>query len=141
MKTEERQQMSSTKMLMTLHWKAPDELKELVDKSNGLYCPVFGGGKQALDALGDEWMSSHCIPDDERKDNISHLNQQLNEMTSLYLIYKNLGLLPCTPANIGHVHYRRYFTREDLADIDTADGIIATPVSLGVFGFHCSLEK
>lgn len=86
-------------------------------------------------------MLDNCIADDSCADNISYLNPYLNELTTIYLIYKNLRLLDGHTANIGHNHYRRFFNKDVLNDIDTVDGIIANPIGLGVAGFPCTLEK
>lgn len=132
---------SMTKLITTVHWSVPQQFKDHIDQNKDLHCLVFGGGKQRLDGLNDKWLSDNCIPDDARPNNISKLNPFLNEMTSIYLIHKNLGLLDGHTANIGHVHYRRFFNKNDIEDIDTCDGIIVNPVALGVVGFKCTLEK
>lgn len=133
--------MTPTKLITTIHWKLPKEAKEYFEANKDLHTLVFGGGKKHLDSIKDKWLKDNCIPDDVVTPNISDLNPQLNEMTTIYLIHNHLGLLDGYTANIGHVHYRRFFARQDLEDIDTCDGIIATASSLNVAGFNCTLEK
>lgn len=133
--------MSMTKCIMSLHWKPCQQLKDFLDANKDLYVPVFGGGKKAMEYFNDDWINKNVIPDDYCKDNISELNPILNEMTSLYLIWKNLRLLDGHTANICLCHYRRFFPKEALEVIDTVDGIVANPIPLGVFGRPCTLEK
>lgn len=131
--------MSMTKIIMSIHYSPMQQLREYIDNNRDLVVPVCGGS--SLKDSDDEWIKKNVIMDDCRKDNISHLNKQLNELTNIYLIWKNLSLLDGHTANIGNEHYRRFFSRESIKDIDTVDGIIANPISLGVAGFPCTLEK
>ena len=131
--------MSMTKIVMTLHWTPPTELKDYIDQNKDLVVPICGGA--TLKNSNDEWVKKNVLMDDCRPDNISHLNQYLNELTNVYLIWKNLSLLDGHTANIGNEHYRRFFSKESIEDIDKYDGIIANPISLGVAGFHCNLER
>lgn len=62
-------------------------------------------------------------------------------MTSIYTVWRNPELLPSEVDAIGHTHYRRFFNKEDIEDIFNCDAIVATPLSLHVAGFGCSLEK
>lgn len=134
---------SRTCMATTTFWNLPEEAKKYFEKNSDIHLLVCGGGKKRLESLGDKWMEEHCIPDDAFKDNISHLNSSLNEWTTLYLVRKNLRVLPAVPAtaNIGHCHFRRFFKREDLEEIDTVDGIVAKNMPLGVCGFSCDVKK
>ena len=133
--------MSRTQIVTNVFWNLPDEAKRHFDANADIHLLVCGGGKKRLESLNDQWMTEHCIPDDSFEDNISHLNPALNEWTSIYMVYKNIGVLPNTPANIGHCHFRRFFKREDLEDIDTCDGIVAKQMPLGVCGFPCTVKK
>ena len=83
-----------TKIITTMHWKLPQEAKDYFNEHRDLHFPVFGGGKQKMESLNDKWLSDNCTPDDARKDNISMLNPLLNEWTTIYLVHKNLSLLP-----------------------------------------------
>jgi len=100
-----------TKLITTVHWAVPEEFKKHVEESNGLYFLVFGGGSKRLEELNDSWLKERCVPDDTNEDNISNLNPYLNEMTSIYTVWKNQGLLPPDTEAIGHAHYRRFFTQ------------------------------
>ena len=131
--------MSMTKIIMSIHYSPVQQLREYIDNNRDLVIPVCGGS--SLKDSDDEWVKKNVIMDDCRKDNISHLNKHLNELTNIYLIWKNLSLLDGHTANIGNEHYRRFFSRESIKDIDTVDGIIANPIGLGVAGFPCTLEK
>lgn len=131
--------MSKTQIIMTLHWTPPQELKDYIDANKDLVVPICGGA--SLKDSDDEWVKKNVLMDDCRPDNISHLNPQLNELTNVYLIWKNISLLDSDVANIGNEHYRRFFSRESINDIDSYDGIIANPIGLGVAGFPCTLEQ
>lgn len=133
--------MSPTKLVTTIHYSVPGPFKEYMQNNRDIYLLVFGGGKQKLESINDKWLLENCMPDDICPKNISHLNPILNEMTTVFLVRSNLRLLPASTANIGHVHYRRFFSREDLEDIDKCDGIIAEPISLTAAGFPCTVEE
>ena len=133
--------MSMTKIICSLHWTPAEPLKKYLEDNKDLIVPVFGGGKECMNLCNNEWVNEHAIPDDKCKDNISELNPILNELTPLYLIHKNLGLLDGHTANIGLCHYRRFFPKEALEVIDTVDGIVANPIPLGVVGRPVALEK
>lgn len=133
--------MSMTKIICCIHWTPCDQLKQHLTANKDLFVPVFGGGKQNMDVCNDTWLDQYVIPDDKCKDNISDLNPILNELTTLYLIYKNLRLLDGHTANIGLCHYRRFFRQQDLEHIDEVDGIVAEPIRLGIFGRPVQLEK
>jgi hypothetical protein len=64
---------------------------------------------------------------DNTGDNISDKNKILNEMTSIYWIWKNYNLIG-NPEYIGHNHYRRFFNINDITDYDKYDLIIAKPI-------------
>ncbi len=133
--------MSKTKIICNLHWTPTEPLKKHLEENNDLIVPVFGGGKEVMKLCNDKWLDKHVLTDDCCKDNISDLNPILNEMTSLYLIYKNLRLLDGHTANIGLCHYRRFFPKSVLDMIDTCDGILLNPLPLGVCGRPCLLEQ
>lgn len=117
---------SPTKMIVSVYYAPTPELSEFLEANKDIYLPINGGaslkGKTSM------------MMDDCKTDNISHLNPILNELTPLYLIAKNLDLLPGDTANIGLCHYRRLLKRQDLEQIDNVDGIIAKPIPLGVCG-------
>lgn len=133
--------MSMTKIICSLHWTPAEPLKKHLKENRDLIVPVFGGGRENMKLCNDEWLDKNVIPDDCRKDNISELNPILNELTTLYLIHKNLGLLDGHTANIGLCHYRRFFPREAQEVIDTTDAIVANPIPLGVVGRQVTVEK
>lgn len=133
--------MSKTKIILALHTKPTDELKRIVDENKDLYFPVCGGA--SLKDCGDEWIKNNVLMDDSEPDNISSLNLFLNELTPLYLVWKNSPdkvFKTSGTANIGLCHYRRLFKPDVVSSIDTVDGIIASHESL-VYGFPCTLEK
>lgn len=140
-RTKKGVEAMKAKLITTVHWSVPDEFKKHIEENKDLHFLVFGGGRKRLDSLDDDWLKKHCIPDDTNEDNISKLNPYLNEMTSIYTIYKNQSLLPDDIEAIGHAHYRRFFTKADIEDMESADGIVATPASVRVAGFGCTLEQ
>jgi hypothetical protein len=74
----------------------------------------------------DEWSSKNLVFD-SFGDNISNKNQILNEMTSIYWIWKNYGSIG-NPEYIGHNHYRRFFKVDDIDDYGNYDLIISKPI-------------
>ena len=133
--------MTQTKLITTVHWNVPQKFKDYIDNNKDNHFLVFGGGKKRLESLNDKWLLENCTPDDARQDNISELNPYLNEQTSIYLVYKNMDLLPSDTKTIGHAHYRRFFSKEDLKQMQFCDAIVAYPASVNVAGFGCTLEK
>jgi len=61
---------------------------------------------------------------DDTGDNISILNNLLNEMTSIYWFWKNKEL----PAYVGFNHYRRFFKLDDIQDYENYDIIVSKPI-------------
>ena len=64
---------------------------------------------------------------DDTGDNISSKNSLLNEMTSIYWIWKHYDEIG-NPDYIGHNHYRRFFGVEDLKDYEKYDLIVSKPI-------------
>ena len=65
---------------------------------------------------------------DDSHDNISRLNSKLNEMTSIYWIWKNYWNEDVK--YIGFNHYRRMFSPADIKDYHDYDIIVAKPYNL-----------
>lgn len=59
--------------------------------------------------------------------NISDKNKLLNEMTSIYWMWKNYNKIG-NPEYIGHNHYRRFFNLNDITDYENYDIIISKPI-------------
>ena len=137
MKDNEEKTMSKTKIICSVHWIPKTGFKELIDQNKDLYLPICGGS--LLKDSEDQWVKDNVLMDNCKKDNISVLNPILNELTTIYLVWKNLSLVG-DAANIGFCHYRRLITREALSCIDTCDGIVAKPIMLGVVGRPCPLQ-
>lgn len=68
--------------------------------NDGFYTPICVGG----------YKSSEKSLTDDKGDNISYLNNKINELTALYWIWKNSDA-----ESIGLCHYRRYFSDEGIA--------------------------
>lgn len=117
--------MSKTKIICSVHWLPPTGLKEFIDKNKDIYLPICGGSH--LQDSEDEWVKNNVVMDNSKKDNISVLNPILNELTTIYLVWKNLSLVG-DAANIGFCHYRRLFPRESLKCIDTCDGLVSKSI-------------
>ena len=97
----------------------PDELKAFLKANSDLYIPVRGGNSLECD----RWCVDHA-ESDASGNNISNLNQLLNEMTSIYWFWKNKQL----PDYVGFNHYRRFFLRESISDYADYDIIISKPI-------------
>ena len=132
--------MIKKKVIVTMHWKIPQAAKDYFDQHKDIYLPVFAGGRKTLEATKDKWLLDNCIADDDYKDNISELNPILNENTTMYLVHKNLRAVG-DAADIGHVHYRRFFDTQHLPAVDTCDGVVANRIVLGVVGCPVNVQK
>ena len=129
--------MSKTKIACNVHWIPPRGFKDFIDQNKDIYMPICGGSH--LKDSQDEWIKKNILMDDCKPDNISILNPILNELTTLYLVYKNLELVG-SAANIGLCHYRRLFPKDALMKIDTCDGIIAKPIPLYTAGYSTNIK-
>ena len=123
--------MSPTKIITSIYYEMPNELKKFLNANSDIYLPINGGGSLKG--------KTTILMDDCRPDNISNLNPIINELTPLYLIANNQDLLPRDTANIGLCHYRRFLKRQDIEHIDEVDGIIAKPIPLGVCGIPVNI--
>ena len=90
----------------------------------GVQVPVYSLSAAAEFAEGtNDWCDKHLHYETDFKDNISHLNPKLNEMTSIWCYWKNL----MEDADyIGFNHYRRLFDDEVLDDDISGYDIIDT---------------
>lgn len=111
--------------------------------SNIIYCNTFYPPTnkfwQAINHFNNKYKGTATVqpinggsrlPDDDRiakdntGDNISHMNKEFNEFTSLYWIWKNAKLNDY----VGHCHYRLYF--EKLPKKLTDDIYVARPIPM-----------
>lgn len=103
--------------------------------TNGFIQAVSGkpfvcvNGGSSLKDIINRWLKENVVFDDSAEDNISDLNKQLNELTTLYFAWKNKELCGIDKVDyIGFNHYRRLFDLNDLADLDDYDCIISNPI-------------
>ena len=112
----------SFKIALNIYYKPTDELKCIIDQNRDIYLPINGGSSLKTDS----WAVQNLFFDDDGQ-NISSKNPILNEMTSIYWIWKNYNKIG-NPDYIGHNHYRRFFKREDIIDYNDFDIIISKPI-------------
>lgn len=112
-------------LIMNLYYEPPKMLKDLIKHNTHLYIPINAGNLAVPNKS--EFAKKHCKFEDEMKDNISHLNSKLNEMTAIYAYWKNLMK---DADYVGFNHYRRLFRIEDLNDIAEYDIVDAKPIPM-----------
>lgn len=110
------------KIGINIYYPPIQELKEIIESNKDLYIPINGGSS----LINDEWSSKNLLFDNTG-DNISNKNKLLNEMTSIYWMWKNYNTIG-NPDYIGHNHYRRFFKKEDINDYEKYDIIISKPI-------------
>ena len=108
-------------LILNIFYQPPKMLEDLIKHNTHLYVPMNTGNLKGAD----EWCDKHLRYETDFKENISHLNPKLNEMTSIWCYWKNL----MNDADyIGFNHYRRLFRIEDLNDIAEYDVVDAKPI-------------
>ena len=112
-------------IILNLYYQPPKALEDLIKHNTNLYIPINSGNLAV--PVKSEFARKHVHFEDEMKDNISHLNSKLNEMTAIYAYWKNLMK---DADYVGHNHYRRLFRIEDLNDIAEYDVIDAKPIPM-----------
>ena len=113
------------RIILNLYYEPVEKLKNLIKNNTNLYVPVNSGNLAV--PTKSEFSRKYLHFEDEMKENISHLNSKLNEMTAIYAYWKNLMK---DDDYIGFNHYRRLFRIEDLNDIAEYDIIDAKPIRM-----------
>ena len=124
---EEKQEVknestSSMKIMVNIFYEPVDELKKILKDHEDIYFPILGGASRP-DVFVSQWVKDN-VQFDNSGENISAHNKLLNEMTSIYWVWKHY-LEIGDPDYIGFNHYRRFFNLDDLKDRDDYD-IICT---------------
>ena len=114
-----------TDIILNIFYQPTKALEDLIKQKTNLYVPI-NSGNLAVPTKSD-FAKKYIHFEDEMKDNISHLNSKLNEMTAIYAYWKNLMK---DADYIGFNHYRRLFRIEDLNDIEEYDVIDAKPIPM-----------
>lgn len=114
--------MNNIKIILNIFYNPVEQLKKIILNNKDIYIPINGGSG----LRDDKWVSENAIFDDIG-DNISGKNKLMNEMTSIYWIWKHYDEIG-NPEYIGHNHYRRFFKREDFLDYKKYDLIISKPI-------------
>ena len=112
-------------IVLNLYYQPPKALEDLIKRNTNLYIPINSGNLAV--PTKSEFARKYLHFEDEMKENISHLNSKLNEMTAIYAYWKNLMK---DADYIGFNHYRRLFRIEDLNDIAEYDVIDAKPIRM-----------
>ena len=112
-------------IILNLYYQLPKVLEYYIMRYEDLFVPI-NSGNLAVPTKSD-FAKKYIHFEDEMKDNISHLNSKLNEMTAIYAYWKNLMK---DADYIGFNHYRRLFRIEDLNDIAEYDVIDAKPIPM-----------
>ena len=112
-------------IVLNLYYQPPKALENLIKHNTNLYIPINSGNLAV--PVKSEFARKHVHFEADFKENISHLNPKLNEMTSIWCYWKNLMK---DADYVGHNHYRRLFRIEDLNDIAEYDVIDAKPIRM-----------
>ena len=119
----------SLKIITNIFYKPTEEFKRYMSKINQDNNFVLVNGGASLKNSDDAWVKDNVIFDNTG-DNISHLNNRLNELTSMYFAWKNQKLCGIDKADyIGFNHYRRLFNLETLKDLK-CEGAVSEPVKI-----------
>ena len=110
-------------IILNLYYQPPKMLEDLIKHNKHLYVPINSGNLKGTN----DWCDKHLSYETDFKENISHLNSKMNEMTAIYAYWKNLMK---DADYIGFNHYRRLFRIEDLNDISEYDIIDAKPIPM-----------
>lgn len=121
--------MSKTKIYATYNYQQTAPMREWYSANKDIYTLIHAGPGQ-----------SDGLRDDRGLDNISHLNDKVNEQTSIYWLWKHLSVAD-DAANIGHCGYRRVFKLDDIKDIDTVDGIVAKSFPMAYYGQQVNVAQ
>ena len=89
-------------LILNIFYQPPEMLKNYIKHNKHLYVPMNTGNLKGTD----DWCDKHLYFETDFKENISHLNPKLNEMTSIWCYWKNLMK---NPDYVGFQHYRRFF--------------------------------
>ena len=112
-----------TDIILNLYYQPTKVLKDHIEHNKNLYVSINSGNLKGTN----DWCDKHLRYETDFKDNISHLNSKINEMTAIYAYWKNLMK---DADYIGFNHYRRLFRIEDLNDIAEYDIIDAKPIPM-----------
>ena len=112
-----------TDIILNIFYQPTKSLEDLIKHNTHLYVPINSGNLKGTN----DWCDKHLRYETDFKDNISHLNSKLNEMTAIYAYWKNLMK---DDDYIGFNHYRRLFRIEDLNDIAEYDIIDAKSIPM-----------
>ena len=110
-------------IILNLFYQPPKALEDLIKHNTHLYVPINSGNLKGTN----DWCDKNLHYETDFKDNISHLNPKLNEMTSIWCYWKNLMK---SPDYVGFNHYRRLFKQEDFKDLADYDGIISKEIPM-----------
>ena len=75
-------------IVLNLYYQPPKELEDLIKRNTNLYIPINSGNLAV--PTKSKFARKYLHFEDEMKDNISHMNSKLNEMTAIYAYWKNL---------------------------------------------------
>lgn len=115
--------MDNFKIAVNLFYRPVEQLKDILIKNKDILIPVNGGSS----LVDDKWVKEN-VHMDNSGDNISSHNKLINEMTTIYWIWKNFESIG-NPEYIGFNHYRRFFRFEELRNSDGQfDIMVAKPV-------------
>ena len=101
--------MPTVKLLISYHKPSAlikEEIMMPIHAGRSEYVKMFESGCIPKDQY--DWMMENTTGDDSG-DNISHLNHDLNELTTIYWAWKNYEKTG-NPDYIGFMHYRRHFS-------------------------------
>lgn len=112
----------SLKIIVNIFYPPVQALKSILESHKDIYIPINGGSS----LLSDEWVKENCLYDNTG-DNISYKNNILNEMTSIYWVWKQYNQIGDLDY-IGFNHYRRFFKYSDIQDYESYDLIVSKPI-------------
>lgn len=109
--------MEDLKIILNIFYEPTEELKTIIENNKNIYIPINGGST----LIENDWCKNNLYFDNAGE-NISKLNNILNEFTSIYWVWKHYEEIG-NPSYIGFAHYRRLFPLELIKDYKNYDGI------------------
>lgn len=104
--------------MMTLYYQPTDEAKKIYDGFKG----QFGDDMLFVNCCSidrsDDWVKKNVVFEEDYKDNIAKLNPHWCELTTYYLVWKNMLGKWSDEDYVQHSHYRKWLEPDDDPIVD-----------------------
>lgn len=115
-----------TRIILNVFYNPSRCLEKFVETCGQLYLPVNGGSKLCQPgSWAEKWLGR-----DDSDENVSDMNGELNELTSVYWAWKNYDWTDVD--FVGFNHYRRFFDPTVLRGAGKWDLLVGKPIRFNV---------